>query len=120
MLQRNRIFHIYPSGSPSGTCHFIGIPVVAIFEDIINTYPPVTIIIIIRLPHIAKGVYGNFIIITEIIGKHLKITSIGVTAENHALAIGLTASIDDIAFYIFDHVPVVILNTISRVSKVKV
>src|SRR5690349_7494827 len=120
VLQRNRVFHIYPPRPPSIAGHFIRISIITIFQNIVDTHAPVAIIIIIRLPQISKSIHGNFIGVSKIITQYFKVASIKVAAKDHSLPVWLIIYIYGIPRFIFDHIAIAILNTVTLVSEIKI
>jgi hypothetical protein len=120
VLQRNRIFHIYAPRLPAGTSHLVRISIISILENIIDAHTPVSIIVIIRLPHVSEGVYSHFIIIPEVMSQYFKIATIHITAKDHSLAVWFSFCLYTDPFRVCNHFPVLVEDAIARVSKIEI
>ena len=90
------------------------------FQNIVDTNAPVTIIIIITLPHITKCVHCYFVVIAEIMRHYFQAAAIGVTAEDHSLPVRFPLVVNNISVSIPDHIPILIEYAVAGITEVKI
>ena len=82
--------------------------------------PSVAVVVVVGLPERAERVDGDFVIVAEVVPERLEVAAVEVAAEDHALAVGLAAVVDDVAGAVDDRLAVLVVDGVPLVAEVPV
>ena len=94
---------IAPSGPhdmPARPGKFVPIAVIAEFHHVVDPYPQVSVVIVVRLPDRTEAVDRGHPVVAEIPAQRLQLRAIRIAAKDHTLLVRLAAIADTIAGHI--------------------
>ncbi len=120
MSQGNLLFDVGTLIAPTPTGKLPAITVVAKLHHIVDANTAVAVVIVVGLPDGTEAIHRNFPVVAEVPAESLKIRTILVTTENHALLIGFPTVVHLVAGFVDDRFAILILDLPSSVAEVKV
>ena len=120
VLQRDVGLEVCPRCSPAGACEFVLIAIVAVFQHPVDAHALVAIVVVVALPERAERVDGDFVVVAEVVAKHLEIRAVGLAAEDHPVAERFSRVVHDVAESVLHRIAVFVVHRLSRVAKIKI
>ena len=105
---------------PIVTGLFILVSIVPVLHHKVDSRSPVSIIVVVGLPHRAERINRDFPVVSEIPTQCFNIAAIKVAAKHHSLLVWLARIVDNVARHIEDWFTVGCLQLLAFVTEVEI